>query len=238
MRRRPDPPDPDHRQGLAVRLQPRRHRRRRPHHQRQRRHHDGRLDARHREPGGRPGRGAAACPASPTTARGSPTTSAAAPRPTKPFKWTYHAFWGLEDVTAVFTGMWNRLPTNKLVGEMWPNDADGLGWANAKTGQPPLLTAAGYKFVDGGRFQDGTQDYTPQITKFKAAGCRDPQRRLHPAGLRELLEAVLPAGLQAEGRVGRQGAALPGRARGDRPHRLRPHDRGAGGRPGIRSSRR
>ena len=92
--------------------------------------------------------------------------------PTKPFKWTYHAFWGLEDVTAVFTGMWDQIPTNKLVGEMWPNDADGLGWANPKTGQPPLLTAAGYKFVDGGRFPDGTLDYTPQITKFKAAGCQ------------------------------------------------------------------
>jgi branched-chain amino acid transport system substrate-binding protein len=91
--------------------------------------------------------------------------------PTKGFKWTYHAFWGLEDVTAVFTGMWNQLPTNKRVGEMWPNDADGLGWANPKTGQPPLLKAAGFTFVDGGRFQDGSQDFTPQITKFKAAGC-------------------------------------------------------------------
>ena len=92
--------------------------------------------------------------------------------PAKPFKWTYHAFWGLEDVTAVFTGMWNKIPTNKLVGEMWPNDADGLGWANAKTGQPPLLRAAGYKFIDGGRFQDGTQDYTPQIGKFKSGGAQ------------------------------------------------------------------
>jgi len=91
--------------------------------------------------------------------------------PDKPFKWTYHAFWGLEDVTAVFTGMWDQLNTNKLVGEMWPNDADGLGWANPKTGQPPLLKQSGYKFVDGGRFQDGSQDYTPQIAKFKAADC-------------------------------------------------------------------
>jgi branched-chain amino acid transport system substrate-binding protein len=90
--------------------------------------------------------------------------------PDKPFKWTYHFFWGLEDVTAVFTGIWNQLNTNKLIGEMWPNDADGLGWANPKTGQPPLLKAAGYKFIDGGRFQDGTQDYTPQISKFKSAG--------------------------------------------------------------------
>jgi branched-chain amino acid transport system substrate-binding protein len=92
--------------------------------------------------------------------------------PDKPFKWTYHAFWGLEDVTAVFTGMWDKLSTNKLVGEMWPNDADGLGWADPKTGQPPLLTAAGYSFIDGGRFQDGTQDYTSQITKFKSGGAQ------------------------------------------------------------------
>jgi branched-chain amino acid transport system substrate-binding protein len=92
--------------------------------------------------------------------------------PDKPFKWTYHSFWGLEDVTAVFTGMWNKIPTNKLIGEMWPNDADGLGWANAKTGQPPLLKAAGYKFIDGGRFQDGTQDFTSQIGKFKSGGAQ------------------------------------------------------------------
>jgi len=91
--------------------------------------------------------------------------------PDKPFMWTYHAFWGLEDVTAVFTGMWDQLKTNKKVGVMWPNDADGLGWADPKTGQPPMLKAAGYTVVDGGRFQDGTEDYTPQISKFKAAGC-------------------------------------------------------------------
>jgi branched-chain amino acid transport system substrate-binding protein len=89
-----------------------------------------------------------------------------------PFKWTYHAFWGLEDVTAVFTGMWNQIPTNKLVGEMWPNDADGIGWANAKTGQPPMLQAAGYKFIDPGRFPDHANDYTTQITKFKSAGAQ------------------------------------------------------------------
>jgi branched-chain amino acid transport system substrate-binding protein len=91
--------------------------------------------------------------------------------PDKPFTWTYHIFWGLEDVTAVFTGMWDQLKTNKKVGAMWPNDADGLGWADPKTGQPPMLKAAGYTVVDGGRFQDGTEDYTPQISKFKAANC-------------------------------------------------------------------
>jgi branched-chain amino acid transport system substrate-binding protein len=92
--------------------------------------------------------------------------------PDKHFKWTYHAFWGLEDVTAVFTGMWNQIPTNKLVGEMWPNDADGIGWADKKTGQPPMLKAAGYNFIDPGRFPDHANDYTTQITKFKSGGAQ------------------------------------------------------------------
>jgi branched-chain amino acid transport system substrate-binding protein len=92
--------------------------------------------------------------------------------PAKPFKWTYHAFWGLEDVAPVFMGMWAQIPTNKVVAEMWPNDADGLAHANPKTGMPPFLTKGGYKIVDGGRYQDGTQDFTAQITKFKSANCQ------------------------------------------------------------------
>ncbi len=91
--------------------------------------------------------------------------------PDKPFTWTYHFFWGLEDVTANFVAMWDALKTNKKVGEMWPNDADGLAWSDAKTGQPPMLKEAGYTFVDGGRYQNGGEDFTPQISKFKGAGC-------------------------------------------------------------------
>ena len=32
----------------------------------------------------------------------------------KPFNYTYHYFWGLEDVIAVFTNMWSQLETNKI----------------------------------------------------------------------------------------------------------------------------
>jgi len=91
--------------------------------------------------------------------------------PDKPFVWTYHFFWGLEDVTANFVSMWDALKTNKKIGVMWPNDADGLAWSDPKTGQPPMLKAAGYTTVDGGRYQDGSEDFTPQISKFKGAGC-------------------------------------------------------------------
>ncbi|HTF76934.1 MAG TPA: ABC transporter substrate-binding protein, partial [Bradyrhizobium sp.] len=40
----------------------------------------------------------------------------------KNFNYTYHFFWGLEDVIAVFTNMWSQVPTNKSVGGLFPND--------------------------------------------------------------------------------------------------------------------
>ena len=44
------------------------------------------------------------------------------------YKWTYHTFWGLEDVQADFLDMWNQVPNNKKVAAMFPNDADGNAW--------------------------------------------------------------------------------------------------------------
>lgn len=89
--------------------------------------------------------------------------------PENPFKWTYHSFWGSESAAAVFMSMWDALQTNKTIGVMWPNDADGNAWADEKTGMPTFWGPAGYKFVDPGRYQNLTEDFTSQISKFKAA---------------------------------------------------------------------
>ncbi len=88
------------------------------------------------------------------------------------FQYTYHFFWGLEDVIASFTSMWSQLPTNKIVGGLFPNDSDGTAWSNPKRGFPPALAKAGYALHDPGRFQDGSSDFTAQITAFKAANAQ------------------------------------------------------------------
>jgi branched-chain amino acid transport system substrate-binding protein len=90
--------------------------------------------------------------------------------PAKGFKWTYHFFWGLEDVIAAFTELWSTIPTNKVVAGIFPNDADGNAWGDAKVGFPPALAKAGFKLVDPGRYQPLSNDFTAQITAFKAAG--------------------------------------------------------------------
>jgi branched-chain amino acid transport system substrate-binding protein len=90
--------------------------------------------------------------------------------PAKGFNWTYHFFWGLEDVIGAFLALWNSAPTNKVVGGLFPNDADGNAWGDAERGLPKPLAAAGYKLIDPGRYQPVNNDFTSQISAFKTAG--------------------------------------------------------------------
>jgi len=90
--------------------------------------------------------------------------------PKKGFTWTYHFFWGLEDVIAAFLALWEGQPTNKVVGGLFPNDADGNAWGDPQRGLPPALAQAGYRLIDPGRYQVMNNDFTSQITRFKEAG--------------------------------------------------------------------
>jgi branched-chain amino acid transport system substrate-binding protein len=83
-----------------------------------------------------------------------------------PFNWSYHFFWGLEDIIAVYLDMWNGVSTNKIVGGLFPNDGDGNAWG---ANFPAPFAAAGYTLKDPGRFEDGAQDFTAQITAYKNA---------------------------------------------------------------------
>ena len=91
-------------------------------------------------------------------------------KPATGFEWTYHFFWGLEDIIAVFTSMWGSTPTDKVVGGLWPNDGDGNAWGDAKIGFPPVLKSKGFTIVDPGRYQDLTEDYSAQIAAYKKGG--------------------------------------------------------------------
>jgi branched-chain amino acid transport system substrate-binding protein len=90
--------------------------------------------------------------------------------PDKGFQWTYHFFWGLEDVIAVFTNLWDAVPTNKKVGGLFPNDGDGNAWGDKELGFPKPLAAKGFSLVDPGRYQNLTQDFSAQIAAFKREG--------------------------------------------------------------------
>lgn len=91
-------------------------------------------------------------------------------KPEKPFDWTYHFFWGLEDIITSFLGVWSSVQTNKKIGFLFERSTDGEAWANKEYGFPPAVSKAGYSFVTPPFFQPLTADFSPQIAEFKKAG--------------------------------------------------------------------
>nr|WP_122519213.1 ABC transporter substrate-binding protein [Pannonibacter phragmitetus] len=91
--------------------------------------------------------------------------------PDKGFENTYHFFWGLEDVIAVFLALWEEAGAGKSVGGLFPNDADGNAWGDAQFGFPKALADAGYTLTDPGRYQPMSDDFSNQINAFRNAGC-------------------------------------------------------------------
>jgi branched-chain amino acid transport system substrate-binding protein len=81
------------------------------------------------------------------------------------FNWTYHFFWGLEDVAGTYVDMWNQVDTNKKVGGLFPNDPDGEAWG---ANFPNLVGGDGYTINNPGLYPNGTQDFTSQISSYKS----------------------------------------------------------------------
>lgn len=91
----------------------------------------------------------------------------AKPGAPSPFKWTYHFGFGVEEFHKAYVSQWSLIETNKKVGVMYPNDADG----NAiRAHLAPALAKAGFTIVDPGAYETGTTDFTAQIALFRQEG--------------------------------------------------------------------
>lgn len=96
--------------------------------------------------------------------------------PKKGFDWTYHFFFSAANLAETYFAGWDSLPTNKVIGALWPNDNDGNAFAHIFT---EMAKAKGYKIVDPGRFDLPAGNFNSQIAAFKSAGV-------------EILHGVLP----------------------------------------------
>lgn len=82
-----------------------------------------------------------------------------------PYKWNFHAFWSVEkDIVPVYTGMWEKVRTNKVVGILMANDPDGVSWSAVFK---RVGAKMGYKFVDLGRFPYFNKDFSTFIDGWK-----------------------------------------------------------------------
>jgi branched-chain amino acid transport system substrate-binding protein len=93
-------------------------------------------------------------------------------KPTKGYEYCTMFFFGMEQFGGTFLPMWERIQektkADKIFAGVYPNDADGNAF---RAGFPRLAEAAGYKFVTGGAYTDGTTTYSSMIENFKAHNC-------------------------------------------------------------------
>ena len=118
--------------------------------------------------------------------------------PAKGFAWTYHIFWGLEDVIATYTNGWKSVQTNKRVGGLFPNDGDGNAWGDKALGFPKPLADMGFTLTDPGRFQSGTQDFSAQIAAFKSANVEIVTGVVIPPDAKTFLTQARQQGLRSK----------------------------------------
>ncbi|MCL5736758.1 MAG: ABC transporter substrate-binding protein [Actinobacteria bacterium] len=137
--------------------------------------------------------------------------------PDKPFKWTWHLFWGLTEMERVYWDTWNGTPTNKKIAIMFPNDVDGNAYRDYFT--PEKCAANGFTTVDPGPFQPMTEDFTTQIAQFKKEGCevlsavflppemanfrkQSLQQGFNPKIFQAVKASLFPTGIEAMGQSG------------------------------------
>lgn len=83
-----------------------------------------------------------------------------------PSKYTFHFFWGLDNVLPIYADIWEKAaPGETNLGALFPNDGDGEAWAGAV---PPFAEAEGYTVNNPGAFPNGTTDFSAQIASLKS----------------------------------------------------------------------
>jgi branched-chain amino acid transport system substrate-binding protein len=111
--------------------------------------------------------------------------------PAKGFEWTYHFFWGEIDLVNVYLGIWEEMPSNKIIAELFTNDSDGVVMANFFQ---PRLKADGFTQVDPGRFTMMNADYSGMIAQFKKANAETCAGVLIPPDFSNFWQQALQQG--------------------------------------------
>ncbi|MET4170296.1 branched-chain amino acid transport system substrate-binding protein [Bradyrhizobium sp. LA6.1] len=137
----------------------------------------------------------------------------------KAFDWTYHMFWGLEDVLATYVALWKSVETNKKIGMLFPRNADGETWGNNDYGLPPAVKKAGFAATSPSMFQPLTNDFSAQISDFKKNECdlvggisyvpdlktfitQCKQQNYRPKVVTVAAALLFPSGIEAMGELG------------------------------------
>ena len=87
--------------------------------------------------------------------------------PDKGFPFSFHFFWGADDVLKNFFGIWNGQKTNKVLSTFYIDNPPGQAFADPNTGIPGGAKQRGYKEINAGFFKIATDDFSNQVAAFK-----------------------------------------------------------------------
>src|SRR5215471_1593849 len=85
----------------------------------------------------------------------------------KSFPYTFHVFWGVNELARNFLATWNNVATNKVAGTFYLDSSTGRALSSQKLGLGWAMAQNGYREVQGGFFKMATDDFSNQITIFK-----------------------------------------------------------------------
>jgi branched-chain amino acid transport system substrate-binding protein len=109
------------------------------------------------------------------------------------YKWSYHAFFGAEDFFEINWSCYEKIGTNKVIGAMYDNTADGNFFSSTA---PAFMEAKGYKVVMPSNYQALTEDFTAQISEFKSAGVECIMGNMLPPDFTNFWKQAMQQGFQ------------------------------------------
>jgi branched-chain amino acid transport system substrate-binding protein len=123
------------------------------------------------------------------------------------FTWTFHFFAGLADYLQSYTAMWgDRVPTNRSVGALWPNNVDGQMFSHPALSFFSGLQASNWKLVSprihGGAqqqdylYQPGIGDFSGIVGAFQSANVQIVTGVLNEADLAQFQRDAAHVGFE------------------------------------------
>lgn len=88
--------------------------------------------------------------------------------PEKGFTYSFHFFWGADHVLNNFFGMWDGVKVERTIGSLYIDNGPGHAFADPANGIPAGAKQRGYKEINSGFFKIATDDFSNQVSTFKA----------------------------------------------------------------------
>ncbi|WP_369193016.1 ABC transporter substrate-binding protein [Streptomyces djakartensis] len=91
----------------------------------------------------------------------------------RPFDWTYHFCWGLDDIAETFADLWERVDgpgSREQIGCLWNDGPQGMWSRHPRHGFAPAARARGHRLVEPEPYREPAGSLDAHVKAFEDAG--------------------------------------------------------------------